>query len=107
MHTHEHARAGAAPAATGAVSVGRVPFDAPWNWLAAGWRDLWAAPSVSLTYGAIFVAVSAALAVALRSRGLEALVLSLGGGFLLVGPRDRLTMAAGSKPASRSRSATF
>jgi uncharacterized membrane protein len=68
------------------VDIARVAFDAPWAWLAAGWRDLWAAPQIGLPYGALFAAISMGLTLALASRGLEALVLSLGGGFLLVGP---------------------
>ena len=32
--------------------IRRVPVDRPWIWLAAGWRDLWAAPATSLAYGA-------------------------------------------------------
>lgn len=68
------------------IVVERVPFDAPWGWLAAGWRDIWSAPHVSLAYGAVFATLSAGLTLALFAGGLEALVLSLGGGFLLIGP---------------------
>jgi uncharacterized membrane protein len=68
------------------IMVQRVAFDAPWAWLAAGWRDMWAAPQISLTYGAVFAAVSMGLTLALAAGGLEALVLSLAGGFLLIGP---------------------
>jgi hypothetical protein len=52
-----------------------VPFDAPWAWLAAGWRDLWTAPQVSLAYGAVFALLSAGLTAALFAGRLEALVL--------------------------------
>ncbi len=80
-------RTATAPSAPfGAVEIRQVAFDAPWAWLAAGWRDIWAAPHVSLTYGAVFALISVTLAVALVVGGLEALVLSLGGGFLLIGP---------------------
>ena len=68
------------------IAIDRVAFDAPWAWLAAGWRDLWCAPHVSLAYGAAFSLMSVGLTVTLLSRGLEALVLSLAGGFLLIGP---------------------
>ena len=68
------------------VRIERVAFDAPWAWLAAGWRDLWAAPRISLAYGSVFAAISMGLTLALAARGLEALVLSLAGGFLLIGP---------------------
>ena len=68
------------------IAVERVAFDAPWGWLSPGWRDLWSAPRVSLVYGVAFALISAGLTVVLFSGGLEALVLSMGGGFLLIGP---------------------
>jgi uncharacterized membrane protein len=80
------AAGGIAPTAAAGVTVVRVPFDAPWAWLAAGWRDMWAVPRVSLAYGMLFAVVSALLAVGLFAGGLESLILALGGGFLLVGP---------------------
>ncbi len=51
----------------------RVPFDAPWAWLAAGWRDLWTVPQISLAYGALFAALPAALVLGLTVGGLESL----------------------------------
>jgi uncharacterized membrane protein len=68
------------------VDLQRIAFDAPWAWLAAGWRDLWFAPVVSLCYGGVFAGLAAALSIGLFSYGLEALVLPLSGGFLLIGP---------------------
>jgi uncharacterized membrane protein len=72
--------------AVAGVTVERVPFDAPWRWLAAGWRDLWSAPHISLFYGVVFAALSVALALCLMVTGLTSLILALGGGFLLIGP---------------------
>jgi len=68
------------------VSVRRVPFDAPWTWLARGWRDIWMAPSISLTYGAVFTAISLLVVLGLYSAGALSLALPLAGGFLLLGP---------------------
>jgi uncharacterized membrane protein len=68
------------------ANLQRIPFDAPWMWLAAGWRDFWFAPVVSLCYGGVFAGLAAALSIGLFSYGLEALILPLGGGFLLIGP---------------------
>jgi uncharacterized membrane protein len=68
------------------VPVEQVPFDAPWNWLAAGWRDMWAAPNISLAYGALFAGAAAVLTLGLVANGLVALILPLSGGFLLLGP---------------------
>jgi uncharacterized membrane protein len=68
------------------VRIEKIAFDAPWAWLASGWRDLWAAPRVSLTYGAVFATLSIGLTLGLMMSGLASLVLALAGGFLLIGP---------------------
>ena len=68
------------------VTVAQVAFDAPWAWLASGWRDLWAAPRISLAYGAAFAVLSIGLTLGLMVSGLESLILALGAGFLLIGP---------------------
>jgi uncharacterized membrane protein len=73
------------PTAAG-IEVQQVPFDAPWAWLAAGWRDLWSAPCISLLYGGAFAALSVALVLGLFAGGLASLTLALAGGFLLIGP---------------------
>lgn len=75
----------------------RVPFDAPWNWLAAGWRDLWRIPRISLTYGAATAAVVALLILGLARLEALSAALALAGGFLLVGP----LLATGLYEASR------
>ena len=49
-----------------AYAVREVPFDAPYGWLAAGWRDMWRVPRVSLAYGAIFAVTGLVLAVGQR-----------------------------------------
>ena len=36
------------PSAAAGIKVAQLPFDAPWTWLAAGWRDMWSAPQISL-----------------------------------------------------------
>lgn len=82
----ERAGTGETAAAAAGVTVRRVSFDAPWAWLAAGWRDLWAVPEISLTYGAVFALVAAAMVLGLTVGGLGSLILALGGGFLLIGP---------------------
>ncbi len=69
-----------------ALPVREVAFDAPWNWLAAGWRDLWRAPHVSLICGAAFSLISFAITYGLSTIGASALVLPLAAGFMLVGP---------------------
>ena len=68
------------------IVLREVAFDAPWDWLASGWRDFWAAPVVSFGYGLLFAGLAAFLSVGLIRCGLEALILPLSGGFLLIGP---------------------
>jgi len=69
----------------------------PYNWLAAGWRDMWRLPRLSLAYGAIFAIVGLLLVVGLTQVGLLSLILVLAGGFILVGPM----LAAGLYETSR------
>ena len=77
---------GPASASVADVRIEEIAFDAPWGWLASGWRDLWAAPHVSLAYGAAFAVLSIGLTLGLMVSGLTSLVLALGAGFLLIGP---------------------
>ena len=75
----------------------RVPFDAPWNWLAAGWRDLWQRPGIGLTYGAVVALGAFAFSAFLLEFGALSLLAALAGGFLLLGPM----FAVGLYEASR------
>jgi uncharacterized membrane protein len=84
-----------------------VPFDAPWAWLAAGWRDMWAVPQVSLAYGALFAIVSALLAAGLLAGGLESLILALAGGFLLIGPIAAVGLYETSRRLAEGESVTL
>jgi uncharacterized membrane protein len=72
--------------ASGLPPPRQVPFDGPWIWLAAGWRDLWAAPSVGLVYGGVFAVGAAVMAVGLLSFEMQSLFPALAGGFLLLAP---------------------
>ncbi len=59
---------------------------APLTWVRRGWHDMWAAPRQSLTYGAIVVFLSLALAlIAIEAGGYWGL-LSLVSGFILIAP---------------------
>jgi uncharacterized membrane protein len=77
--------------------VRRVPLDAPWEWLSLGWRDLCAAPSVSLAYGAFFTAMAWIILLVLSQLEAKSLVPVLGAGFLLIAP----LLAAGLYEISR------
>ena len=87
----------ASPLAVSTYTIRQVPFDAPYNWLAAGWRDMSRVPRVSLAYGAIFAIVGLLLVVGLTQVGLLSLILVLAGGFILIGPM----LAAGLYETSR------
>lgn len=63
-----------------------VPFDAPWTWLEAGWRDLWDMPHIGLGYGAVFTAIVVALIGGLARIDALAWLPALAGGFILLGP---------------------
>jgi len=68
------------------ISVRHVPFDQPWEWLAAGWRDLWTYPVISLTYGLAFSIGAILMAFGTTQAGVQSIILALFGGFLLIGP---------------------
>ncbi len=68
------------------VAIVPVAFDAPWLWLAAGWRDLWTKPNISLAYGLAFAVAAVLLTLLLAVADLQAVVLPLAGGFTLVAP---------------------
>jgi uncharacterized membrane protein len=89
------------------VTVEEVPFDAPWSWLAAGWRDMWGAPRVSLAYGILFALLSVGLTLGLLVTGLTSLVLALAGGFLLVGPIAAVGLYEASRRLEQGRIVDF
>lgn len=72
--------------ATPSPRVRLVAVDRPWHWLALGWRDLVAARHVSLSYGALIVAISFLIVLGLYFAGYFYLVLPAAAGFFLVAP---------------------
>lgn len=81
-----------------------VAFDAPWTWLAAGWRDLWLAPRVSLSYGLAFALAAAGLVTLLLRLEALSLFLALAGGFLLIGPFLAVGLYATSRRLAQGKS---
>lgn len=69
-----------------APKIREVPFDAPWDWLAAGWADMWRQPALSLAYGVAAAAAAVMLLTGLFQFGWQSLILVFAGGFMLVGP---------------------
>ena len=70
---------------------------APLGWLRAGWRGMWSAPRQSLTFGAVVVLLSLALAVVAVELGGYWELLSLVSGFILIAP----VLAVGTYAISR------
>ena len=83
--------------ADGKVKIRTLRPDAPWEWLAAGWRDLWSAPTIGLCYGLVFSLIGLAIFVGLFTLEMTALVVALAAGFMLLGPM----LAVGLYEASR------
>lgn len=68
------------------VTIRKVSVEAPWDWLAAGWRDLWEYPHLSLGFGVVFSGLAVLLFFGLSLAGLQSLILALAGGFMIIGP---------------------
>ena len=66
--------------------IRRVPVDRPWAWLAAGWRDIVAAPGPSLAYGLLPFLAGWLSILMMLWLDLPFLVLPLSAGFFFVGP---------------------
>lgn len=81
----------------GGLTIRDAHMDDPWAWLAAGWRDLWQVPSISLAYGAVFTATGLALTAGLWFLDLMAFMPALAACFMLGGP----LMATGLYEVSR------
>ena len=58
MEPHADVRLHQAQLAPLGFAVREVPLDAPFEWLARGWRDLCTVPFVSLAYGALFTLIA-------------------------------------------------
>jgi uncharacterized membrane protein len=68
------------------VPCATLGMGAPWRWLRAGWRDLRAAPGLSLLFGAVIVLVSAGISLLAWALGRFALLATLLSGFVFVAP---------------------
>ena len=75
----------------------KLPWGAPFHWLALGWRDLVAARGIGLFYGAAFWLMAVVLGAVFRSKPEYAM--SIASGCLLVGP----FLAMGLYEVSRRR----
>lgn len=90
-----------------AVSSRIVSEEHPWRWLSAGWQDLRRAPAVSLSYGALFSALSFGLTAGLYWAGLLYLLLPLAAGFMFLGPLVAVGLYEVSRMLERGEPVTF
>lgn len=83
------------------AAIRHVELDRPWRWLAAGWRDLVAAPATSLGFGVVFALAGYLITLGLFAAGVPYLTLPMTAGFLIIGP----FAATGFYEISRQRQA--
>lgn len=89
------------------ISIRSVAFDQPWEWLAAGWRDLWTHPGVSLTYGAIFAVIAGLMLWGMTQAGAQSIILAAFGGFMLIGPLFAVGLYEVSRDIERGQPVSF
>ena len=63
-----------------------LPANSGFEWLAAGWRDLWTAPGPSLAYGGFVLVLSAAIIAGLWWLGMSSVLFPALAGFLVFAP---------------------
>jgi uncharacterized membrane protein len=101
LHTHQEMPMGETIAVfqTPRAYIRRLPVDRPWVWLAAGWRDLVAAPGPALACGLVPVIAGWLSISLLLWFDASYLLLPFGAGFFFVGP----FLAVGLYEISRRR----
>ena len=63
-----------------------LPPRVAFNWLAAGWRDMWTNPVPSLAYGLLVTAISIGIIAGMFYLGWDFILLPALAGFMVVGP---------------------
>lgn len=97
----------AVTATQGGLVVRAPTMDDPWAWLAAGWRDTWRNPLLSLGYGAAFVVIGLVFTLGFWFAGLESVVPAVAAGFALVGPILAIGLYEMSRRYERGEHVTF
>lgn len=90
-----------------AERVWYVPPDAPFGWLAAGWRDFRRSRGLSAAYAFVFVAAWFWLTAGVTTIGMGYLILPLAAGLLLVGPALTVGFYAISRDIEANREPTL
>ena len=85
----------------------QVPASAPFGWLAAGWRDMRAAPGQSLGWGLVVLGLSWLVSLLALWLGSWIMLLSLLSGFVFLGPLLAMALYAVSWQLERGRVPTF
>ena len=89
--TQQHSPATSSPSNPAGVfpfeeRINSISSADPWLWLAAGWRDLCAAPQYSLLIGALFAGLGLAVTAGLYYLGVPYLIWPMTAGFILIAP---------------------
>jgi len=85
----------------------QVPASAPFGWLAAGWRDMRAAPGQSLGWGLVVLGLSWLVSLLALWLGSWLMLLSLLSGFVFLGPLLAMALYAVSWQLELGRVPTF
>lgn len=93
--------------ATPSPEVRRIAVDRPWHWMQMGFADMVAGWRVSLAYGAVVVAFSWGLVLAMTGAGYFYLLLPMCAGFMLVAPLAAVGLYEASRRRARGEEATF
>lgn len=88
-------------------TIRQVTVDQSSRWLARGWKDMMAAPLVSFSYGAVFVAAAYLITFGLIQMGVGSLALPLAAGFMLIGPLAAVGLYETSRRLSRNQVPTL
>ena len=84
-----------------------LPASAALDWLAGGWRDLWAAPWPSLAYGLFLTLISYGVLWLLHASQLLYLALPAISGFLIIGPFLAIGLYENSRRQARGEPVTL
>ena len=87
--------------------INTISREAPWQWLAAGWRDLLANRARSLSYGLGFTLVSIAMLTGLLELEMGGIIFALAAGFLLLGPMLAMGLYEASRRLENRESVSF
>lgn len=99
-------QASARPGSLG-YPVRDVAFDMPWQWLAAGWRDMWRVWPISLGYGLLFSIIAFVLLSGLTRGNSQGLFFAVSAGFVLVGPLCALGLYEASRRLTEGKPVRF